>query len=296
MEQAGQLERSGHFAEAASAYRTILQSEPNNFPARFGLGKSSYHLHLYSDAVQNFQLAWKSAPQDFAVQAWLARSYIQNMECQKALDLLHDGRNEADAPLTHLLLARAYDSEDKLDDARSELHRALQLDPQCRGAHFALGYIDWTLRDLKAAEQEFSAELALRAHEYLAYYYLAETLAIDGQLDEAGNILTKMANENANTYDYHLAAGKWNERKRNLNTAAEEFRAAILIDPRQPEAHYHLAVVLRKLGQTEAANTEFDRSNRLHEMTSGIGQGMGRMRPHLPDFDLPMPPPLLARK
>src|SRR5581483_11703593 len=104
---------------------------------------------------------------------------------------------------------------DKIEDARRELRRALAIDPHCHGAHFALGYIAWSLHELSSAESEFTVELATPAHEYLAFFYLADTLEIEGRIDEAGAVLSKMGAENANTYDYHLAAGKWNERKKD---------------------------------------------------------------------------------
>jgi hypothetical protein len=52
------------------------------------------------------------------------------------------------------------------------------------------------------------------------------------------------------------------------------------------EAHFRLAVVLRALGETDNANGEFQAFSQLQtRMECGVGQGMGRMRPHLPDFD-----------
>jgi len=95
-----------------------------------------------------------------------------------------------------------------------------------------------------------------------------------------------MGREAPKTYLYHFAVGKMNEYNRNFEAAAEEFREAIRLDPKQSEAHYHLAQALRKLGETVQANQEFGLSNQLRvDMRSGSGQGMGKMRPHLPDFD-----------
>ena len=77
-----------------------------------------------------------------------------------------------------------------------------------------------------------------------------------------------------------------NEFNRNFEAAAVEFREAIRLDPKQSEAHYHLALALRKLGETVQANQEFGLSNQLRvDMRSGSGQGMGKMRSHLADLD-----------
>jgi tetratricopeptide (TPR) repeat protein len=283
------LENAGHYDEAMTIYRAVLQSEPQSLPANLGLGRACFYSHRYSEAADRFGLAQKLSPGNADVVEWLARSFLGSMEPRKAIDLLH--REDAitgHAAWAHLLSARAFDALDELDDARSELARTLALDPQCRGAHFALGFIAWTIRDLATAEKEFDLELALDVHEYLAFYYLAEVLELEGRLDEAESVLNKMGSDGPQTYFLHFAWGKWQERKQNLSAAAAEYRAALKMDPKQSEAHYHLAVVLRKLGQNAQADEEFDRSRQLRAgMESGMAQGMGKMRPHIPDSDAP---------
>src|ERR1035437_4628272 len=283
------LENARHYDEAMTIYRAVLQSEPQSLPANLGLGRACFYSHQYPEAADRFGHALKLSPGNADVVEWLARSYLRNMEPQKAIDLLH--REDAIAghsAWAHLLLAHAFDAQDELDDARRELARALALDPQCRGAHFALGFIAWTIRDLATAEKELTLELTLDMHEYLAFYYLAEVLELEGKLDEAESVLNKMGSDAPESYFLHFALGKWRERKQNFSAAAAEFRAAIRMDPKQSEAHYHLAIVLRKLGQPQQADDEFDRSNQLRAgMKSGVRQGMGRMRPRVPDFDAP---------
>ena len=289
LRQARVLETAGHYDQAMTIYRGVLLSQPHSLPANLGLGRACFYSHEYPEAVDRFARALKLSPVNADVVEWLARSYLRNMEPQKAIDLLH----QKDAVVghsawTHLLLAHAFDAQDQLDDARSELARALAIDPQCRGAHFALGFIAWTIRDLATAEREFNLELTLDMHEYLAFYYLAEVLEMEGKLDKAEAVLNNMGSDAPATYFLHFGLGKWQERKQNLSAAAAEYHAAIQMDPTQPEAHYRLAIVLRKLGQTAPADEEFDRSNQLRAgMKSGMGQGMGRMRPRIPDIDAP---------
>ena len=68
--------------------------------------------------------------------------------------------------------------------------------------------------------------------------------------------------------------------------AAWNYRQAIRLAPQQQEAHFHLAVVLRAEGEAAKANEEFQAFNQLQtHMEGGAGHGMGRMRPHLPDFE-----------
>jgi len=73
---------------------------------------------------------------------------------------------------------------------KGELQRALAIDARCQGAHFALGFIAWTTRDLETAEGEFRQEPTVDSREDLPYYYLAKTLGgVEGKLDEALAVL-----------------------------------------------------------------------------------------------------------
>ena len=281
------LETAGRYEQAIADYRTVLKEEPKSLQANVGLGRAYFHSGQYPEATDSFGRPLQLSPGNAEIVEWLAKSYLRKRDPQKVVELLsHEDPIAAHFAWAHLLLAHAFDAQDKLGEAAGELQRALALDPHCRGAHFALGFIAWTTRDLKTAEKEFLQELALDSREDLTFYYLAETMEVQGKLDEGEAVLKKMGSEAPETYLHHFAVGKLDERKQNFETAAGEFRAAIRLDPRQSEAHYHLAVVLRKLGETAQANVEFDLSNQMRVgMSPGSEQGMGRMRPHLPDFD-----------
>ena len=116
--------------------------------------------------------------------------------------------------------------------------------------------------------------------------YIAHALEVQGKLDDAQTVLNRMGIEARNTYLYHFGVGKLDERKGNFEAAAGEFREAILLGSKQSEAHYHLGLALRKLGETAQANQEFGLADQLRlDMKPGSGQGMGKMRPHLEDLD-----------
>jgi tetratricopeptide (TPR) repeat protein len=287
LHRAQELERTEHFDQAIPIYLEILKQRPKNLEANLGLGRAYFHCGQHAQAADSFERALQLQPGNAEIVQWLGKSYLRARAPQKVLELFsREDSLVGHFAWAHLLLARAFDAQDKLDEARGELQRALAIDPHCQGAHFALGFIAWTTRDLETAEREFRRELALDSREDLAFYYLAETLEVQGKLDEAQTVLKRMGHEAPNTYLYHFGVGKLNEYSRNFEAAAGEFREAIRLDPKQSEAHYHLALALGKLGETAQANQELELSNRLRgDMRSGSGQGMGKMRPHLSDLD-----------
>ena len=287
LQRARELESAEHYEQAIPIYLGVLGREPRNLEASLGLGRAYFRCGQPAQAAESFERALQLQPGNPEIVKWLGKSYLRAREPQRVLELFRYENSLANRyAWAHLLQARAFDAQDKLDEARDQLERALAIDPRCRGAHFALGFIAWTTRDLKTAEREFRRESALDAHEDLPYYYLAESLEVQGKLEEAQTVLKRMAREAPNTYLYHFGAGKLDEHNANFQAAAAEFREAIRLDPKQSEAHYHLALALRKLGAAAQASQEFGLANQLRlDTRPGSGQGMGKMRPRLPDLD-----------
>ncbi len=287
LERAEELAKGRKGEESTRLYRQVLRSDPQCWQAYVGIGRNHFAAGEYADAAAAFQKALEFQPSDPKLLNWLGRSYLQQHHPEKISELLSRANSTiTNSALAHLLLARAYDAQDKVDEAKQEIDRALTIDPRCHGAHFAHGFIDWSTGELLNAERELRQELSLDPHESLAAYYLAEVLEKQGKLTEAEGVLKEIGQEVPNTYLYELGLGKLHERKKNNPLAAEHYREAIRLDEKQPEAHYRLGVILRAQGETAEAKEEFQAFSQLAaQTTSGMGRGMGRMRPRLPDFD-----------
>jgi tetratricopeptide (TPR) repeat protein len=186
-----------------------------------------------------------------------------------------------------MFLARAYDAQDRTDEAIGALQRSLALDPRLPEAHFAIGFIAWGNRDLVNAEEELRKELALNPRHTASWYYLSDVLVTEGKVAEAEAILRRLAQDAPRAYLTHFGLGKMEERKDNPRAASEHFRRAIDLEPNHPEAHYHLAKSLRKLGLVEQANKAFQKSRELQDCSqrTQTPHGMGRIRLQLPDLD-----------
>ena len=139
---------------------------------------------------------------------------------------------------------------------------------------------------MATAERELSQELALYPHEGLAAFYLAGVLEKQGKLADAEAALAQMGRDAPNNYLYHLGIGKVYEREKKYPLATDHYQEAIRLEPQQLEAHYRLAMVLRARGDTAKSNEEFQAFSRLQAQSDDMsGQGMGKMRPRIPDFN-----------
>lgn len=285
--RAAQLEKSGQFEAAIAAYREAVKATPASPQAYAGLGRAYFRLEKYPDAAESFEKSLQLGPDNVEIMTWLGRCYLQDRHPEKVFELIRRvGAQSAQSAKAHLLLARAYEAQEKLKEARQEIREALQRDPSCRGAHFAAGFIDWSLGDSAAAVEELQQEVALDPSGILPSYYLAEALESQGDFPGAESVIAKMGQSNPNAYLYHFSRGKLLERQQKYLDASESFVKAIQVDPTKPDAHYHLAVILRRRGETARSNEEFKIFTGLQtQKHCPTGQGMGRIRPHLPDFE-----------
>ena len=287
LQHAQAKERAGQLEEAIEAYQKIVSEDPQSVQAQSGLGRVYYRSGRFHEAAARFERALEIQPGEPETQRWLAMCYLRAKEPQKVIALLANQGQDKDPVWVHMLRARAYDAQDQTDQAIAELDRALALEPRLPEAHFAIGFIKWSIGNLAAAEKEFREELSINPRHMASWYYLSEILAADGKFEEADGILKKLAEDAPGSYLTQFGLGKMAERNNDPQAAADHFRRAIEIEPNSPEAHYHLGRTLRKLGRNEEAGGEFRKSRDLQSSSerSMTPHGMGRIRLKLPALD-----------
>ena len=162
LQHAEELAKAGRADESNLLYREALQFAPQCWRAYLGMGRNYFGAGQYENAAAAFQQAVELQPSNPDFFNWLGRSYIQRQHPEKLLDLLSRANSTiTNSPQAHLLLSRVYDARDETDMAKHEIDLALKIDPHCHGAHFAHGFIDWSIGDLQNAEKEFRQETSL---------------------------------------------------------------------------------------------------------------------------------------
>jgi tetratricopeptide (TPR) repeat protein len=287
LQRAQSKERSGKLQEAIAAYQKIVVKEPHSVEAQAGLGRVYYRSGQFHEAASSFERALDIQPGAPEILRWLGKCYLRENEPQKVIALFPERGEGQDPVWIHMLRARAYDAQDLTKQAIAELERALALQPRLPEAHFAIGFIKWSIGDLAGAEKEFRDELAIDPGHPASRFYLSEVLTADGRTEEADKILKKLAEDAPGTYFAQFGLGKMAERQNDPKAAADHFRRAVEMEPNSAETHYHLAVALRKLGRIQEASEEFHKSRDLQSSSErGLTpHGMGGIRPKLPDFD-----------
>ncbi len=224
------------YPEAFQVLRMVVGRDTTQAEAHFVLGKLYLERASYGRAVEEFQRHLRLAPRH--AEGWhaLGISYAEIQQLSKAEDALKKAitlnPQESDylVTLTRVLLRTG-----KINEAERSARKAVKLDATSAGAWFALGAT--LARKTPLAQYGKEAEQALRKSLELAPGFpLAHA--------EWGALLMAQAR-------YAEAAVHWQAVVREL--------------PNDPDAHFQLSKIYRRLGDVERAQREREGFHRLSE-------------------------------
>jgi tetratricopeptide (TPR) repeat protein len=224
-----QLYRQGKYAEAASAYRQLIDGDPNSADALAGLGRSLLRLHRAGEAVAYLSKAVQLKPADVEMKQALARSYL-------------DTGNAAGAQsLTEFL-------------DESDPHNAETL--------FLLGESMYRSGFYERAAQALKESLALQADNPAAKNFYAVSLAKSGHLAEAEAACKQLLQDRTKPSDLDvlLTYVQVLDEDGRIAEAQPYAEAAVREQPDNPIARYWQARLLFQSGRLEGAAKEAERS------------------------------------
>lgn len=176
--------------DADRLFKQVTDMEPQNELAWYYLGRARYYENRYDDAVKAFGMCLRLKPNDVPAETNLGlalkelgrdeeakQAYLQAMEWEKA-----SGGRDGQPYLDMGLILRR---EQKIEESRSYLQSAADLEPNNPETHFEFAK---TLEDLKKypeAEAQLRQVLSLDPHASAAHYILGRVLKAEGHLAEA---------------------------------------------------------------------------------------------------------------
>jgi tetratricopeptide (TPR) repeat protein len=218
------------------------------------------------EAVQVLEEAHAAAPDDIETTFALATGYLRLKKVDQADSLFTQLTKARPIPQTYVLIGRAYRDAAQYQRARVVLEKALAMDPHVRHAHFYLGTVSVMEEGVVRVEDaivEFRRELELSATDPLVNLRLGMALVEAHREKEALGpleIAAKAPDAGWQAYQYlgrcQLALGRPAD-------AVESFRKAVDLSANLPvrsqigNLHYQLAMALRQVGNTAAADAEF---------------------------------------
>lgn len=151
--------------------------------------------------------------------------------------------------------------------AIEEYREALKRDPRSVGAHLGIGQAllaeSKSEDSVKSAGQEFHKELAIDPDNPDALFQLGQIAYGRGEIDEATRLFMESLKRRQSFPEAHIALAKICSDRNQDADAVRHLEAAIMLAPNNRTAHYRLAQLYKKAGDTLRAEQEFEIARKL---------------------------------
>jgi len=251
-DQAAELGEKGQYEAAIAEWRELLVTNPDDARIHNNLGAVLQKSGRYTEAIPEFEKALELNPQYHAIYYNLGRTLLAAGLPEQAIHTLEDGLRyyESDDLRTQLGLALA--SKNRVDDAKAQFDRALEINPNNAIAHFARGVALAYRSDWDAAIAEYKATLRLNPQYESAYIYLGAALRQKGDWDGAIAEYRAALKLNPNNDDVHATLGAALGSKKDWDGEIAEEREAQRLNSKNSNAHVYLGAALGEKGDWQA--------------------------------------------
>ena len=290
------VERQGKLDQADSVLKKALELKPGLAGANLFRGIIAYRQNRFKDAEALLSRETSAHPRDASAWMWLGVCRLAENDPSGAIEplekahrlaptdadiLYHRGhaylemanqsygemyKLDRDSARVHQVLAEAYASGFRNQEAIGEYQIAVKMAPRQPGLHEDLADQYWIAGQTDEAAEAYRQELNIDACAATAMYKLGSLLVLSGKADDGVAALRDALHVDPSLSDahYYLAEG-FGEQGQN-DDAIAEFNAAIHVEPDSERAmmsYYKLAQVYRKLHRTDDAKTALDNFQRL---------------------------------
>lgn len=216
-------------------------------------------------ALQAGREALAKYPTDPAIRASQALLLGENQQTDEAVKMLRAQLTKTDADRdTYLNIAQVYERARRYKEAEEAAHAAEVLPGQPRDNEmvwFLLGAIYERQKFFDRAEEQFKKALAVNPKNGAVLNYYGYMLGDLGQrLDEASSLVNRALKEEPYNGAYLDSLGWVYYKQNKLNDAESTLRQALQRDSHDPTIHSHLGDVYAKLGRTDKAAAEWEKS------------------------------------
>ncbi len=256
--QASLLLDRGDVQKAISELQAVVNAAPDNFVARYNLGRAHVARGEWEQARQQFTEAIRERPDYLPARLALAQLQVMRTDWDEALksvnQILAIDKNNGPA---RMIEAAALLGQRKYADARQLLETIRQKNPNAPDIDFSLGMVAMKEGNMKEAEGIFRKAYAENPKDSRGLVGLVETLAGQGHYDQAIQFLQTELAKTPKRNDLQMALGNIAVRAGNFDLAVAQFQAVLneldKDSKARGEVYFRLGVTLRRKGDTNGA-------------------------------------------
>lgn len=262
------LVKAGKGEEALERARARVATAPTDPDPRFTLGLAESEQDVEA-AIKTFRSVLQLDPRHTLARYNLALVLKRADRLPEAVEALQQALDIEPRPEALYTLGVIYWQQGDSDRAASALRAAVAADARYTDAHYTLGAVLAARGDWKGAAGALRRAIALRPDLPGAHYSLAHVLqqsgdATGGAAEFAEAERLRKRAESEQEAGVWTAVGSRTLESGDLTGALDQFRRATAVFEGYAPAHFQIGLVLRRLGQSEAADAAFHRAAQLN--------------------------------
>jgi tetratricopeptide (TPR) repeat protein len=265
------LLQAKRYTPAQDEFRRILTIHPEAVEARLGLARIGIRLGDFESATTQFREALQRDPKNLQALYNLGLLRYRAGDYSESIALLGSVvALKPDLPDAHYTLGLAYARQSQDSKAEAEFRKTIELAPQNSQAHFNLAkiYLRAGKSEEAAREQALFTKLWDRQAADRAAEGNARARYLAGDYAGALKEFDRLAQIDPLSGRFQLGRGLCFLKMGQKNDALSAFQKAAELDPKLPDAHYHLAVLYQERGEVEKSEQE----RRAFEALETIGE------------------------
>jgi tetratricopeptide (TPR) repeat protein len=282
--------RLGQYDDAVKQYEAALKADSSNSTVRLNLALAYYKSARPNDAIPQLKRVVASDAQAKNAYLLLADCYLQTGQNQEVVALLKpreqmfsgdlayafllgtallqtgdaaEGQKYVDrifgageSAEAHLLMGIAHLGQQDYPAAKTELERAVRLNPRLPTAHSLYGRSLLALGEQQAAERAFREELDLNVNDFEANLQLGNVRKGAQKLAEASTYLERATTIRPNDLTARKLLASLRLQTGRIDDAVVMLEALAKDAPDQIEVHVQLATAYNRLKRKEDADRE----------------------------------------
>jgi tetratricopeptide (TPR) repeat protein len=251
--QASLLLDRGEVQKAISELQAVVNAAPDNFVARYSLGRAHVARGEWEQARQQFAEAIRLRPDYLPARLSLAQLQVMRGDFDAALksvdEIVQIDKKNGPARMVEV---EALMGEKKYADAHRLLEDIQKASPNAPDVDFSFGMLAIKENNLKEAEAVFRRAYAANPKDTRSLVGLVETLAGGGHYDQAMQFLQAELAKSPNRMDLQLALGNIAARAKNYDLAVHQFETVLGEMNKDSKArgdvYFRLGIALRQKG------------------------------------------------
>jgi tetratricopeptide (TPR) repeat protein len=235
------------------------QLSEQDIETTFRAGQAALRQGDYRRAVEDFKKVLAMDPTLVEAEVNLGLAYQSLLDYDRAVrDLAHALRERPNLPGINVIVGMDYTKLGSPEKAAPYLRHALELDPSSRDAHEAMALYHLTQENFQGAAEQYRKVADLNPDKAEALFRIGHQY-----VELAARLAYRGARQYPDSAWGHRFLGDMLFQRDRWEEAAQEYKKALAIDPRQSGLHTLLGEAYLHTGKSDDPETEFRRELQL---------------------------------